>query len=86
VGHSATDAPVERAVRDAAKVGYHAVVGDVACDGGGMEALGLDEYDYWSAATLYFATEDDARSFAAAFTRSVHAPAGVARVRVGCLD
>jgi hypothetical protein len=86
VGHSATDAPVEQAVRDAAKVGYQAVVGDIACDGGAMQALALDVYDYWSGATLYFATEGDARGFAAAYTGAVHAPVGVAQVSVGCLD
>ncbi|MGN6613230.1 MAG: hypothetical protein ACTHLJ_15785 [Angustibacter sp.] len=86
VGHSATDAPVEKAVRDASRVGYQAVVGDIACDGGAMDALGLDQYDYWSGATLYFATEADARGFAAAYTRSVAAPKGVAKVTVGCLD
>ncbi len=86
IGHSATDAPVEKAVREASTVGYQAVVGDIACDGGAMEALGLDQYDYWSGATLYFATEADARGFAAAYTRSVSAPKGVAKVTVGCLD
>jgi hypothetical protein len=86
VGHSATDAPVEKALRDASRVGYQAVVGDIACDGGAMEALGLDQYDYWSGATLYFATEADARGFAAAYTAKVAAPKGVAWVTVGCLD
>lgn len=86
IGHSATDAPVEQAVRDAGRVGYQAVVGDIACDGGAMEALGLDQYDYWSGATLYFASEADARGFAAAYTRSVAAPQAVAQVTVGCLD
>ncbi len=86
VGHSATDAPVEQGIRDAAKVGYQAVVGDIACDGGAMEALALDQYDYWSGATLYFATEADARGFAAAYTEAVKAPIGVARITLGCLD
>lgn len=86
IGHSATDAPVEQAVRAASTVGYQAVVGDIACDGGAMEALGLDQYDYWSGATLYFATEADARGFAAAYTQKVAAPKGVAHVTVGCLD
>ena len=86
VGHSATDTPVEKAVRSASRVGYQAVVGDIACDGGAMEALGLDQYDYWSGATLYFATEADARGFAAAYTKRVAAPTGVAKVTVGCLD
>jgi hypothetical protein len=86
VGHSATEAVIEQAVRDAATVGYQAVVGDIACDAGAMEALALDQYDYWSGATLYFATEADARAFAAAYTRAGHSPVGVAQVSVGCLD
>ncbi|GAA4353382.1 hypothetical protein GCM10023145_19900 [Angustibacter luteus] len=86
VGHSASDPAVERAQKDAASVGYQAVVGDVACDQGAMEALKLDEYDYWSAATLYFATQQQATTFAAAYTAKVGAPKGVAKVNVGCLD
>lgn len=86
IGHSATDPVVDTAVRQASRVGYRAVVGDIACDGGAMEALGLDQYDYWSGATLYFATEADARGFAAAYARAVTAPKGVAHVTVGCLD
>ena len=68
VGHSVDDQVVQDAVEDAASVGYQAVVGDIACDGGATKALGLDEYDYWSGATVYFATEKQARGFAAAWT------------------
>ena len=70
----------------AAAVGYQAVVGDLACDDGATQALGLDEYDYWSAATLYFATEPQARGFAAAYTAAAAAPKGLTKVNVGCLD
>ena len=73
-------------IKSAAKVGYQAVVGDLACDTGSMEALGLDEYDYWSGATLYFATEKDARTFTTAYTAKAGAPKGVVKVKVGCLD
>jgi hypothetical protein len=86
VGHGASDPAVEDAVQAAASVGYQAVVGDIACDGGATRALGLDEYDYWSGATVYFATEKQARGFAAAYTRDVQAPRAVAQVAVGCLD
>lgn len=86
IGHKATDPVIEGAVKDAAAVGYQAVVGDVACDGGAMAALGLDQYDYWSGATLYFGTESDARAFTAAYTRAGRSPVGVAQVSVGCLD
>lgn len=86
VGHSATDAAVEQAVRAAAGVGYQAVVSDIACDDGAMQALGLDEYDYWSGATLYFATRADATTFAASYTAQVAKPKGLAKVNLGCLD
>ena len=86
IGHAADDAAVERAVRQAAGVGYSAVVGDVACDGGAMEALKLDQFNYWTGATLYFGSEADARTFAASYTRAVARPKGLLRVKVGCLD
>jgi hypothetical protein len=86
IGHSASDAALERAVAQAATVGYQAVLGDLACDDGATQALGLDEYDYWSGATLYFATEQQARGFAAAYTAKVAAPKGLTKVNVGCLD
>ncbi len=86
VGHSARDAVIDKAVRSAAKVGYQAVVGDIACDAGAIAALGLDEYDYWSGATVYFATSGDAKAFAASYTAAVAAPKAVAKINVGCLD
>jgi hypothetical protein len=86
IGHAPDDATVERAVRQAAGVGYSAIVGDIACDGGAMEALGLDQYNYWTGATLYFGSEADARTFAASYTRAVARPKGLLRVKVGCLD
>lgn len=86
IGHSSNDAAIELAVRQAASVGYRAVVGDVACDEGAMVALRLDQFDLWSAATLYFARQADARAFATAYTARVRAPRGVVKVNVGCLD
>jgi hypothetical protein len=86
VGHKSADPAIERAVRQAAGVGYAAVVGDIACDGGAMEALKLDQFDYWTGATLYFRTQADARTFAASYTAEVARPKGVAKVKVGCLD
>lgn len=86
VANSATDPALEQAVRDAAGIGYQAVVGDIACDDGAMQALGLDEYDYWSGATLYFATRADATTFATSYTAAVKRPKGLAEVNVGCLD
>jgi hypothetical protein len=86
VGHSAGDATLAQAAAQASGVGYQAVVGDLACDGGAIEALGLDQYDYWTGATLYFATEQQARGFAAAYTAKVAAPKGLSKVNVGCRD
>lgn len=86
IGHAAEDVAVERAVRQAAGVGYSAVVGDIACDGGAMEALNLDQFNYWTGAALYFGSEADARTFAASYTRAVARPKGLLRVKVGCLD
>lgn len=86
VANSSSDPGIDAAVRGAASVGYQAVIGDIACDAGAQQALGLAQYDYWSGATLYFATEGDARAFAAAYTTQVAAPKGVAKVKVGCLD
>lgn len=86
VAHTSSDAAIEKAVRQAAGVGYSAVVGDIACDGGAMEALKLDQFDYWTGATLYFRTQADARTFAASYTAEVAKPTGVAKVKVGCLD
>ncbi|WP_426566693.1 hypothetical protein ACPPVT_09230 [Angustibacter sp. McL0619] len=86
VGHSVNDPALQQATAHAAAVGYRAVVGDVACDDGATQALGLDQYDYWSGATLYFATEKQARGFAAAYTAAAAAPVGLTQVNVGCLD
>ena len=86
IGHEAADPAIEKAVRQAAGVHYSAVVGDVACDGGAMEALRLDQFDYWTAATLYFGSQADARTFAASYTEAVAKPKGVVKVKVGCLD
>lgn len=73
-------------MQSAAAVGYQAVVGDIACDDGATGALGLNPYDYWSGAALYFATKADAQAFVASWTATVAKPKGVARVNLGCLD
>ncbi len=86
VGHSSTDAAISKAVKQAAGVKYQAVIGDLACDDGGTQALRLDEFDYWTAATVYFADQSDARSFAASYQAKVTKPLGVARIGLGCLD
>lgn len=84
--HSTSAPAIEAAVRQAAGVGYQAVVGDLACDLGAVDALDLDRYDLWSAATLYFATEQDANEFIASYRAEVADVAGYARITLGCLD
>lgn len=85
-GHSSSDAGIDRAVADAAAVGYDAVVGDLACDQGAIAALGLNQHDFWSAATIYFATESDVNTFLASYRARVGEVVGYARVSLGCLD
>ncbi|HEX8498301.1 MAG TPA: hypothetical protein VF661_13975 [Actinomycetales bacterium] len=83
---SSSDPAIEGSVQQAASVGYQAVVGDLACDQGAVEALGLDPYDLWSAATVYFPTERDANDFVASYRAEVGDVAGYTRVTLGCLD
>lgn len=86
VGHSSADPGLERAQQKAASVGYTAVLGDLACDQGAIEALGLDQFDFWAAATLYFATRAGAHTFVASYTADVAKVVGSAEVTLGCLD
>ncbi len=85
-GHSSADAVIDAAVADAAAVGYDAVVGDLACDQGALEALQLDPQDFWTAATLYFATESDVNRFLASYRARVGEVVGYAQISLGCLD
>lgn len=86
LAHSGTDPALDTALQQAAAAGYSGVQGDLACDQGAIEALGLDQFDYWSAVTLYFATERDASDFVASYTAEVAKVVGSTRVNVGCLD
>lgn len=86
LAHSGDDPAIDAAVRKASGAGYTAVQGDLACDQGAIEALGLDQYDYWSAATVYFASRQDSADFVASYQAKVGKVAGAARVNVGCLD
>ncbi len=86
VAHSTSAPAMETAVRQAAGVGYTGVSGDLACDQGATEALGLDQFDYWSAVSLYFATQQQATRFIASYRGEVAKVVGYTRVKVGCLD
>lgn len=86
LAHAGDDPAIDAAVRKASGAGYTAVQGDLACDQGAIEALGLDQYDYWSAATVYFANRKDSADFVASYQAKVGKVAGSAQVNVGCLD
>jgi hypothetical protein len=86
VAHSSSDPAMQAAQDEAAKVGYGAVIGDLACDRGSIEALGLDEHDYWTGAVLYFKTKRDATDFANSYLVSGGTVIGTAKIGLGCLD
>jgi cell division septation protein DedD len=86
VAHSSSDPAMQEAQEDVAKVGYGAVIGDLACDRGSIEALGLDEHDYWTGAVLYFRSQKDAEDFASSYLASGGTVIGTAKIGLGCLD
>lgn len=63
-------------------MGYFAGFGDLGCDEGAQEALGLGE-GVWYGASLYFDTETDANLFVAAYPDEV---VGIATIVTFCLD
>jgi hypothetical protein len=70
------------AIAAAEAMGYFAGAGDLGCDQGAAEALGLEDGFYYGVG-LYFATMDDAIAFAAAYPGEV---VGIANVTTFCLD
>jgi len=62
-------------------LGIESFAGELACDRGGAEALGLSED--LMAVGVYFADRGDAQTFA---NRLPAPPAGIARVRTYCAD
>jgi hypothetical protein len=86
VAHSSSDAALQQAQDEVGKVGYGAVIGDLACDRGSIKALGLDEHDYWTGAVLYFSTKKDADDFANSYLVSGGTVVGTAKIGLGCLD
>ena len=86
VAHSSTDPVIDAALQAAASVDYAAITGDVACDQGALAALELDEHDFWSAASLYFATKADAADFVASYQAEGNTVVGSAKINLGCLD
>jgi hypothetical protein len=71
------------AIAAAEAMGYFVGSGDLACDQGGQEALGLPADAYYWAASVLFATLEDANVFAAAFPEDI---VGIAALKTYCLD
>ncbi len=82
VGETA-DAKAEAAVARAADLGYTTGVGDLACDQGAAEALGVAPDQSGSAVAIYFDSRADAAAASGLFEP---APVGIARVTTFCLD
>jgi hypothetical protein len=84
VAYSADDPKLKRAEAQAKAVGYDNVgIGDIGCDQGAREALGLDvDRDYYGAA-VYFADRGTAQQFVDAYEPGV---VGMADVTTFCLD
>lgn len=72
---------LDDAVEQLADLGIEAYAGDLACDQGAAEQLGVGED--LMAVGLYFETRRDAQSFAGALDP---APVGIARVTTYCAD
>jgi hypothetical protein len=74
----------DEATAAAEALGYDVLgYGDVFCDQGAAEALGLDPDGNWFVTGLYFATEEDADIFAAAYPLPVLA---IAQITMFCAD
>jgi hypothetical protein len=77
---------LEEAQELADTYGFLAGIGDLACDQGGTEALGLDPNGDWAAVAVYFDGEAEAEQFVDAFEARGHTVAGLGLVETFCLD
>jgi hypothetical protein len=68
------------------ELGYFGGGGDLGCDQGAAEALGLDPSQSWTATAVYFETEEDAQAFVNAYESLGHQAVGYALVQTFCLD
>jgi hypothetical protein len=86
VAPSVDDPEVERWTERMETIGYTPSFGDLACDDGAAEALGVDPGS--SRVAVYFATRQDAETAAGTIEISLElgTPVGVARVTTYCLD
>jgi hypothetical protein len=77
---------IRRAQQDARDSGYNVTdAGDLSCDQGAVEALGLDPQGNWVGVALYFPDEESAQAAREAFEARDVAVAGIASVTVTCL-
>ena len=60
--------------------------GDLACDRGGAQAVGVDPSDNYAAVRAYFDTALDAARFVVALDARGHAVLGIGLVQTYCLD
>jgi hypothetical protein len=76
------DAAEERA----AQAGYVSSTGDLGCDAGAAEALGLDPRSAWGSVAVYFDSEATAETVVAAFATRGGDVMGIAPVTLYCAD
>ena len=82
VSRGEIDAKVDAARADVERLGYHPSSGQIGCDQGAAEGLGLPSEDY-SMAAVYFETRELAQQFVDAYEPGV---VGIALVTVFCAD
>lgn len=68
------------------ELGYITGVGDLGCDAGGAEILGLDPAGTQAVVAVYFETEEDGVTFLTAWTGLGHQVIGSGLVQTFCLD
>jgi hypothetical protein len=81
---AAAPSDLDAAVRVANDAGYQAGPGDVNCDEGARQVLGVP--DNTMVVGLYFDTQAQATQARAAFEARGHQVAGVAHIKVFCAD
>lgn len=83
---STDDPEIARWTERMETIGYTPSVGDLACDDGAADALGIDPG--WSRVAIYFDTREEAETAAGTIEISLElgTPIGVARVTTFCLD
>ncbi len=67
-------------------LGFRSGVGDLGCDWGAGELLGLDPTEFWDAVAMYFETEAHAEAFVEAMEARGHGVVGWGLVHTYCMD